>query len=438
MKTTCAVLTAILLAPPALASEVHVVDDNGGPGVDFTDLQAAVTAAADRDVLLVKAGGYAPFTISGKGLTVIADNDQPVGVAGQITVENLPADRTVVLRGIETTSPSGFGLLVDNCAGAVRIEECKLEGQKTPLTYEAVMLFQGAVILDSDNVAIARSFLTGGDGSNVGYFGQPHSGASGILAQSSTLSVFDSELVGGTGASCPDGESYGGAFGGHGISIWNTALWVSGCKAWGGNGGSGDEDFDIFIGQICGDGGDGGSGISITSWGPPGNPPQPSTASVRDFTVQPGFGGGTICGAPGANGLPVLADTSTPHVVDLFAGPGRSTYASSPVRGGGTLRIYAEGLPGDTFFLLLGGQPISPLNLPASPLPLSVAPPFTVLTLGTVPGTGTLITPLPLGLLPAGFGGATAPIQGALIDTSLGAVFELAPYGTVTLLEQVY
>ena len=89
-------------------------------------------------------------------------------------------------------------------------------------------------------------------------------------------------------------------------------------------------------------------------------------------------------------------------------------------------------------FLILGGQPISPLGLPGSPLPLAVAPPFTVLTLGTVPASGSLMTPLPLGLLPAGFGGATAPIQGALIDTSQGAVFELAPYGTVTLLEQTY
>ena len=52
-------------------TSLWIVDDNGGPGTDFTTLQAAVDAAADGDVILVHAGEYLSATIDGKGLSLI-------------------------------------------------------------------------------------------------------------------------------------------------------------------------------------------------------------------------------------------------------------------------------------------------------------------------------------------------------------------------------
>jgi len=60
--------------PLLLLQTVWVVDDNGGPGVDFTDIQPAIDAAADGDVLDVRAGTYTHFTLSGKGLRILGED----------------------------------------------------------------------------------------------------------------------------------------------------------------------------------------------------------------------------------------------------------------------------------------------------------------------------------------------------------------------------
>src|SRR5262245_40388752 len=54
-----------------LLQTVWVVDQFAGPGFNFTDLPPAVAAAADGDVLLVRAGQYSPFTLIGKGLRIL-------------------------------------------------------------------------------------------------------------------------------------------------------------------------------------------------------------------------------------------------------------------------------------------------------------------------------------------------------------------------------
>ena len=62
-------VVSILLLTPLLGSQgrVWVVDDGGGPGVDFTDLPDAVNAAGEGDVLLIRAlySTDAPRTLFG-------------------------------------------------------------------------------------------------------------------------------------------------------------------------------------------------------------------------------------------------------------------------------------------------------------------------------------------------------------------------------------
>src|SRR5262245_39846206 len=67
------VATFSLLAAPSLAEKGWVVKGAVGPVSDFTTIQAAVNAAADGDMVLVKSGTYADFTVSAKSLVIEAD-----------------------------------------------------------------------------------------------------------------------------------------------------------------------------------------------------------------------------------------------------------------------------------------------------------------------------------------------------------------------------
>src|SRR4029077_1951436 len=43
---------------------IWIVDSANGPGAHFTDLPAAIAAAASGDTLVVRAGAYMPFIVS--------------------------------------------------------------------------------------------------------------------------------------------------------------------------------------------------------------------------------------------------------------------------------------------------------------------------------------------------------------------------------------
>jgi len=438
MRAPTLLLLVVLLSPAAAArGQVWTVDDDGG--ADYTDIQAAVDAAADGDVILVASGLYAPFGVSAKGVSVVADGEQTALLTGQVTIADLPACGTVVLRRLSTSAPSGHGLDVRDCAGSVLVEECAFRGRGTPAEYEPEMDFFGARVRGSANVVLARSTLTGGDGGNVGFFAEPWYGAHGIQASGSTVTVVDCDLRGGDGADAPFDDVWDGAAGGHGVLLHDATLWIFGSRASGGDGGTGDyhEEVFPFPVEVCGAGGDGGSGIRISTLDPVDfDDPAASTVTVRDFAAEVGLGGGAVCGPFGDDGQRVLADGSAPHVVSELPGEARGLHVNSPVRGGTSLRVRAEGVPGDAFLVSFGAAPLAPLDL-GLVHPLAVAPPYTTLVLGVVPAAGALQKLFPLSPFGPGFGGTTVPAQGVLWNVETAAV-ELAPAGTVTLLEEVF
>ena len=71
----------------------------GWPDAHAT-IQAAVDAATDGDLILVKDTGspYASFTVDGKGLTVIGDTGNRPVLLGSAFIRNLGPDQRVVLR----------------------------------------------------------------------------------------------------------------------------------------------------------------------------------------------------------------------------------------------------------------------------------------------------------------------------------------------------
>src|SRR5262245_57101965 len=95
-----ATICAVLIASRALAT-TYVVDVHGGPGVDFTDLPAAVAAAQPGDVLRVMPGSYSPFT-SAEGITILGYGGPTVN--GELAVALLPPGPPFVLAGVSPTS----------------------------------------------------------------------------------------------------------------------------------------------------------------------------------------------------------------------------------------------------------------------------------------------------------------------------------------------
>lgn len=119
------IVLASLLAT-LTAQRIWVVDSMGGPGVDFTDLPAAVGAAASGDRIEVRPGApglaYGGFTTS-RGLTIFGVGGQiQLGPNPTITISNLSAGEVFSLSGFTTVRGNELRLRVTACAGRVHLE----------------------------------------------------------------------------------------------------------------------------------------------------------------------------------------------------------------------------------------------------------------------------------------------------------------------------
>lgn len=83
----------MLLCPATASAGVLVVDPSGM--ADFTQIRRAVLQAADGDTILA----YETFAVIDKALVIVADAGGSVQVSGAVRVQNLAADRRVVLSG---------------------------------------------------------------------------------------------------------------------------------------------------------------------------------------------------------------------------------------------------------------------------------------------------------------------------------------------------
>jgi hypothetical protein len=105
-----------------LAALVHLIPVSGGPAQQFSDLQAAIDAAADGDFLFLSSGGFpttTPYRISGKGLVIGAPYGSQIHV-GTWSVRNLNEHQRVVFQNCSGS------LDVRDCAGLVWSDSCLL------------------------------------------------------------------------------------------------------------------------------------------------------------------------------------------------------------------------------------------------------------------------------------------------------------------------
>jgi len=329
------------LVPLATAGVLTVADDGTG---DFEEIQAAVDAATERDTILVFAAerSYAPVVVDGIALTLVGIG-RPV--VESVAIEDLGPGEPVVLRGFElrpSTSPPGVsqpGLAITTCRAPVFVEECLARGFASDDTF---LVDDAVTVFDASAVAFVRCDVAGLDA--VADFGPlgggPGGGALGIAA--STVSVFDSLVVGGAGGAGDATLGAPGGAGGHAVSHVGGGLVVYGSTLAAGAGG------DAGCGALgCSTGGPGGSALWTGTL-------NSILVEVVDSQLVPGAGGAGD--PPGETGQSIFGAENTevvssPVLARTFQG------GPSPAAAGSVLEAEVSGVLGDIVFLFASLAP---------------------------------------------------------------------------------
>lgn len=350
-------LLAVFSSSTTSQSRVWIVDDDAT--ADFTEIYQAVAAAADGDTVLVNAGTYDGFAITGKSLTVQARSPAVPVVGEGVVVRDLAPGASVVLRGLHLVYAE---LVIEDCAGSVWVEDCDAESLDDDFQH---------VIRNSADVVVSRCSISADN-----YL-------QGLVVVDSSVHLFDSELRGADGRPASDipclmidaQDGYAG------LAVTGSFVYLSGCEVKGGDGGM--AVFMQFCG--CGDAGDGGSAVDLVA----GNP----TLVYRDSTFTSGApgAGSPPCPAGGAEPpIQVLSGTAT-KLIDAA----RSFTASSPLAAGSAVTLDFVGVPGDLVYLLFGTQ-ANAFYLPSCYGSVTVdLSSFVIAFVGMIPGSGTLsVAPL--------------------------------------------
>lgn len=365
----------VSLAGPLCASEVLVVAGAPGPGVDFTDLQSAVDAAENADVLLIKSGVYPAPVIVTKSLTLIADQnasvlvlshgfdsasifppipapDPPHPPSDPFVISDLPSNGLVLLYGLEIIV--GAPLSLTNNSGSIWLERCTIRPGISffPCT-EFSRNSHGIEALNCDSVTLLSSSIkaTTSDRYELPALQPRH----GISAENSNLHIYDSLVAGGDGLG-EEGDFpnilYPSSASGSGVSITGGSLYAAGTEFRGGDGCKGGNEEGGFGGYPCGDGGDGGIGLELNGAGL-------TYARFLDSLFTAGAGGAAGVHNPqlsspcleGSSGTPIVTNG---NATEMLAGNTGQIIFDSPLRGGQSVMVSIEGDPSDFIVLLFG------------------------------------------------------------------------------------
>lgn len=349
-----------VLAPlaAALPNEVHVVQASGGPGVDFTTLQAAVAAAQPGDILLLRNGTYGgtpalPALISGKALSVVADTGQLFLDLKHWEIAGLPAGSWSVVQGDLGECP-----VVSDAAGIPWLDAVI----HIPGSVEHGVTRPALEIRSSPAVHLTRCNIDG-DWSQQGV--STGAATAALHAEDSKVYCYGSVLEGGTYA----GTTLPGN-GGHGVELAGPSfLFALGSVLEGGN----------FIG---GPSGVAGSALSLAA------------GSACWSVGSDLLGGGAVAGGtPGAIKV-------GPGSLTVEGGPLFGMEATSPVRYGANCSITVTGLPGAQAFLNVAAAPgVHFLPELSATIQIGLTG-VTGIPLGTIPPSKTLTVHVPIPTLP--------------------------------------
>lgn len=415
---------ALPMAFCASAEAGVLVVDPGAAGA-YASISAAVATAVDGDLVLVKSGSYAGFTVTNRALDLVADDGANVIVNGTIQIVNVAATREVSLSGFDVRALAGANALVlSNCTGSVRVQDCTLLAGAHADCSNANASRAAARLVNALDVSFARCTLTGAAAEEEWLYGGD--GGSGVDLLGARCAFYDSTLVGGRGAdfrgACTPLYGYGyGGQGGPGLSAFNTGfVFASRSTFTGGRGGD-------LVGFTPGTGGfEGCAGPGWSIAGFPGG-----AQRVLDTLLAAGGNGAPHyhCGAPQA-----LAGGPAPRTL---AGIARSVSASRVTRELGVLHLDFAGQPGDQVELVLAERSFF-LDAPAlrgvnlvrhtKPQPVMLA--------GIVPASGTLTLDLPIAELGPGVASRRFVAQALFVEP--GGAATLSTPAVITLLDAAY
>lgn len=306
-----------LIAVVTLLPTIWIVDAANGPGTNFTDLPQAVAAATSGDTIIVKAGAYTCFDVSGKALTILGAGAASTvvslpGIFGpQTGIHAVPAGTTFYVSGLRF-APQGLAfydpsssLFVHNCPGTVVLSGVIVVGIYTAAS---VPVTRGLSIWNSRLYA-SRCTFTGGLGPGVFY------GSDGAFVWAGVLVADDSTFQGGTAVNggagvfissgaqsgfatltrCSAAGGSGSGSGGSGVHVYGGSLRAAGTSA------------NVFTGAV---GGQGYNGFAVAA-----TPGYAAAILHGNITLVPGAGNPPTSG-PVTTGpaLPYLSISGTPTI----------------------------------------------------------------------------------------------------------------------------
>ncbi|TAJ15811.1 MAG: hypothetical protein EPO68_12215 [Planctomycetota bacterium] len=413
-------IAALAAAAVAHASnQVFVVGPVAGPGIDFTNVQSAINAAANGDIVLLRSGTYAAtgasqITISGKGLTLVADAGQTVNFSSPMVISNVGAGQMACVRRISvSSSDEGPALSVFNNAGSVWIENGTFAATSTFFPF--LPTGPGIQASNCADLKICRAILNGATiptGAGGGY--------EGIAASGSNVCLYDTQCTGGNG-----GNGANVFVGGDGARINGGFCFASGCTFKGGKGGNGAAAGSSGPFSPCTNGSAGGNGLHLVGTSP--------SAATLACTFTPGVGGnagtGGACVA-GPSGVNVKVDAGS-H--SPLGGAAHSLDCSATCREGQFFLLTFKGVPGELAFIDYSGTQ-GFTYFPDFKGVLALGFPLFTLFQGTIPGGGTLTkTSATINDLGLGVEGVTLYLQAGFFDPSTGAIFQGSHSATALL-----
>jgi len=316
----------------ALAGNVVIVN---GDGTVFPDIQSAVNAASEGDVLIVGAGNLAgDVTIDGKSLVLMPGPGATViDFYSTFTVKNLAANQSVsisdlVVHASNFTYGSTFAVSITDDAGAVLFQGCSLSSGGSPGGSQIAPPANPTVrVVNSSRVSFTSCTLNGGTGGGGCGFNAPFIGGAGgaaLATSSSRVTLQGCQLHGGAGGRGTSDCGMGGA-GAHvdGGFLFATSTLFAGAdgapacsNTQAGDGGNGIESAgDVHLSGCTLVGGAGGESLTLPLYGNPGSP---STGPVTTHPV-----------VERAMSGPRFAQSATAVTVAIHGSPGDNVYLTS-------------------------------------------------------------------------------------------------------------
>lgn len=372
---------------------------------------------------------YAGFTIDAKALSIIGDGSRPT-VRGPNVIRNTSPGQDVLIQGIH----ANHRLEVTNNQGHVLVEDCRFLGRGDLPAVDVV--YSRSAVFSRCHISGIITRLLGQSPGNV---------APGLQIANSVVTLYDSTVLGGSGA--PGDAVTPPGPGREGVRMGPSGvLMASGTTIQGGNGGEGlyvRPPFPVgpVICEPVATGGRGGDGLVLAG---------PNALVFQlDSPIGPGVGGPGGCiyygtfslqcqsrcpsGPPGLNAIVGTGGTITQRLGDA-----RSYTADSPAFDQSDVAFGFAGRPGDTGVLYAAfEQNHVPLPQWSGALAPKLGPGGFVPFVGRIDPTGMLDTVLPMAgsLIPPGRG-SILYTQGLFVGRQ-GGIFS-GPTGAIAILDQTH